>query len=1279
MNLNELTQLYPVSKTLRFELKPVGETADYIENFKSQYLKDIVAQDEKRADDYKIIKEIIDDFHRDYIEKSLKHPCDKKTGELLFTSSDFENAFSNYQNFKANPKDEKAKKEWIDTQAVLRKKIVKAFHDNARLFGKELIKEDLISFLQNREDWEENKSVVENFKNFTTYFTGFHENRKNMYSADDKSTAISFRLINENLPKFFSNCIEYKKLTEKYSDFKYQLDNETFLQLNVNAITEVFNPSFFQTLFTQSGIDSFNDILGGRALDSGEKVQGLNEQLNLFRQQKGIKKRELPNFITLYKQILSDKESSSFIPEAYNNDKELLDELHQLIKLITQTNGLLHNLESTIEHLTDSNLGKTYLKGGLNLTDISQSIYKDYTIIKSAVYFDVVNNVFKTPKNGKVSEALEDKRRKYINNQDAFTIGELESMLSNYADSLDEGHKDKKLINEQEHPILHYFLNIIEKTKLNEDTPLNETIENVLPLVELQELNKGRVGAEQKQIIQKVLDAFLNIAHAVKPLHLVKGRKPLDLPDIDVGFYSEFSEAFEKYEAPVVGIYNKARNHLTKKSFSTDKIKINFENPTFLSGWDVNKARGNNANLLRKDGLYFLAIMHPDHNKIFDDLDEDISGGYERINYKLVSGINKMLPKVFFSNKGKDTFNPPQRILDIYKNGEHKKGNTFNLESCHQLIDWFKDNVGLYKVNPTDKYGWDVFNFKFSPTESYQDISYFYKEIENQAYKLWFTNISEAYINECVEQGKLFLFQIYNKDYSPFSKGKPNLHTLFWESLFDPNNLEDVVTKLNGEAEMFYRKHSIKKEDRTIHFANNSLKNKNENNHKSESVFEYDIIKNRRYTVDKFHFHVPITLNFKAKGIMRFNDEINKIVAESKNTHVIGIDRGERHLLYFTVINSNGEIVEQGSFNTIKTDLNYEVDYRQKLDKKEKERDKARKSWTTVENIKELKAGYLSHIIHQLALLIRKYNAIVCLEDLNFGFKRGRFKVEKQVYQKFEKALIDKLNYLVFKDEQPGKPGHCLNAYQLTAPFESFKKLGKQSGILYYVQAAYTSKIDPATGFMNFLNTRYKSLEKSKEFFESMDFVRYNSNKNYFEFSFDYSKTNPDKELTGYQTNWTICTYGDLRFKNIRNDHGNWESVPVNVTQELKELFNSYQIEFQDGHDLKNSIILVKETKFYKKLFKLLSVTFSLRHSKSGTDEDFILSPVADENGHFFDSRNAPNTMPQDADANGAYHIALKGLWNIQKIKEWDGKAKLNMAMKNVEWFSFAYQKPFKK
>lgn len=1303
MKIEKFTNKYSLSKTLRFELKPIGETADYIEDFKSQYLRDIVAKDEQRAKDYEIVKEIIDDYHQQYIEEKLSEPFDKKTGELFISEEDFEKVFSYYQRFRENPKDERAKSDWINTQSGLRKNIVKVFSDRKkRLFKKELITQALPSWLKKKGEWEEKKNVVENFNRFTTYFTGFHENRENMYSHEEKSTAISFRLMNDNLPKFFNNCIQFEKITRTYDDLKLAVESKLLSKMGVLKISEVFQPSYFVQLLTQTGIDNFLELIGGRTKENGEKIQGLNEKINLYRQNKSIKAKVLPNFIGLYKQILSDRETSSFIPEQFENDKELLESLSKFIEEMAKDDGLLSKLEATIHTLKDADLNKTFVKGGVELSGLSQNIFGNYSILKSAIYHHAETVIYPTPKSGKLSEVMENKRIKYVNNQDVFSIAELEAMLSTYTNQLNDENPEKETIIKieySENSILSHFQSVLKKSK--KDSDFEKALQAVLPLLELENLNKGEAGQEQTHKIQTMINAFLSLSHVVKPLHLVKGKKPMDIPDVDMGFYSNFSQTFEMYNQLVVSLYNKTRNHLTKKPFSKDKIKINFENPTLLDGWDANKEKDNSGILFEKGGNYFLGIMHPNHKSLFDynkgidDLNskkrsrtkdnlfkkivDSQNDHYQKIFYKLLPVVNRMLPKVFFSGRRIDFFSPSNEVLQIRntashsKNGAPQKGfgkENFNLNDCHTIIDFFKASIEKHPE-------WKEFNFDFSPTSDYSDLSDFYKEVTQQGYKMDFHPIKETYIDQCIAEGKLFLFQIYNKDFSPHSKGKPNLHTLYWKALFDPENLKNVVAKLNGQAEIFYRKHSIKKNDRTIHPANKALQNKNENNPKNTSEFEYDIIKDRRYTVDKFQFHVPITLNFKANGVTRFNDEINRKLAKSDETHVIGIDRGERHLLYYSVINPRGKIVEQGTLNTISTDQGYKVDYQQKLDEKEKERDKARKSWTTVENIKELKAGYLSHVVHKLALLIVKYNAIVCLEDLNFGFKRSRFKIEKQVYQKFEKALIDKLNYLVFKNAKPNEPGHVLNALQLTAPFDSFKKLGKQTGLLYYVQASYTSKIDPVTGFINFLYPKYESLLKSKTFFESMDAIRYNADSDFFEFSFDYKKMTSGRDLTNYQTKWTACTFGEKRFKNIRNANDNWESVEVNVTKEMKTLFKEFGISFENGQDIRESIVLVKKTKFYIKLYKLLQVTLSLRHSKTGTDVDFILSPVANENGDFFDSRNATDIQPKDADGNGAYHIALKGLWNIEQIKKWDGKSKLNLAMKNVDWFAFAQKKPF--
>lgn len=1276
----EFTKKYSISKTLRFELKPVGETAEYIEDFESEYLKNVVSQDEERAKEYLKLKELIDDYHRDYIEDKLSNPVNPDTGEYWFSDEIFDSAYKEFVDFKKDTKEESLRKIWTDRQQSLRKMLVKTFVNKKDLFSKELITRDLPDWLKQKKIWEEHKATVESFSKFTTYFSGFHENRKNMYSDEDQGTAIAYRLMNENLPKFFNNCEAYMRYKKNYND------------LDFGDVDAKFKPSYFKSLFTQSSIDEYAELLGGKTEESRAKTIGLNEKINLYKQKNGLKHRDIAGFMMLYKQILSDRESHSFVPDAFESDTEMFVSLAQYIK---KAKSLTIKLNETLKNLNKENACKIYLVT-TELTKISQSMFGNDSTIKSALTYDMEENVHPSPKNGKISATLEKKREKYMK-KEVFSLGFLEEVLKKY---LLKTEQDEQLI-------LTYLTKSLDNAK--SDSNLDKKIETVLPLLELDALDKKRIAPNSKcsdgskgflqvQSIQKMLGAFMSLSRALRALHLVKDRKVIDMPDADVGFYADFSTQYEEYSEVTILLYNKVRNFLTKKPYSGDKVKINFEAPTLLNGWSVNKETDNASVLFRKNGLYYLGIMHPKHKRLFDyskNIDDIKSekkskakdklykeiqgkedGSYEKIVYKLLPGANKMLPKVFFSKTRLDFFLPSKDILDIRnrasdsKNGKPQKGYTkgeFSINDCHDMINFYKQSIEKHPE-------WSEFNFNFSDTKTYKDLSGFYREVESQGYKIEFHNIKTKYIKQCIEEGKLFLFQIHNKDFSLYSKGNPNLHTLYWKGLFEPKNLKDVVLKLNGDAEMFYRKHSIKRKDTVVHKANEAIENKNKNNPKETSVFSYDIVKDRRYTQDKFLFHVPITLNFKAENMSRFNDGINRELARSKDTYVIGIDRGERHLLYYSVINSTGKIIEQDTLNEISTDQGYKVDYQEKLHEREKERDKARKSWDSVENIKELKDGYLSHVVHKLAKLIIKYDAIVCLEDLNSGFKRGRFKVEKQVYQKFEKRLIDKLNYLVFKDAKEGEAGHYLNAYQLTAPFESFQKLGKQTGILFYVNADYTSKIDPATGFMDFLKPKYENLGKAKTFFENLESFIYNEEKGYFEFTFDYEKVT-NRSLGSYRKVWTACTHGDVRYQNKRDAQGTWQTNSIDVTKELKVLFDKEPIDYANGKDLKGILAFKKDSKFYKNLFWLMRLTLTLRHSKIGTDDDFILSPVANVNGEFFDSRNATKTQPKDADANGAYNIALKGLWNLQKIREHDWKPEkpknLNLYMKNEEWFSF--------
>ncbi len=1232
-SIDELTGLYQLSKTLCFELKPIGKTLAHIER------KGLIKQDEQRAEEYKIVKNIIDRYHKAFI-----HMC-------LYNFKFSDGSLEQYVSLAENPKrDEKA---FEEIKIELRKQIVEAFKNGGSftdLFKKELIQKHLPEFVED----EEEKKMIENFSKFTSYFTGFHENRKNMYSDEDKSTAIAYRLIHENLPMFLDNMKSFQKIAESDVNEHFGDIVSSFSEyLNVDCLEEMFQLDYFCETLTQEQIAVYNYIIGGRTLEDGIKLQGINEFVNLYNQQH--RDARLPLLKPLYKMILSDRVALSWLPEEFASDEEMIkaiQETHDSLEGILVSNSD-NNLRDLLLNMDNYDVEHIYIANDLGLTDISQQIFGQYDVYTSAIKQELRNSVSATPKERRETELYEERINKLLKSSKSFSIARLNS----YVDA--------------EHCIQNYFRSLGAYDRDGEQRiNLFTQIEMAyLAASDILSGKHGNIGQSDKEteIIKNLLDAYKALQHFIKPL-LGSG----DEADKDNEFDAQIRKAWDALSI-VTPLYSKVRNWLTRKPYSTEKIKLNFENAQLLGGWDVNKEPDCTSVLLRKDGLYFLAIMDKKANHAFD-IDELPCDGecYEKIDYKLLPGANKMLPKVFFSKSRIAEFAPSEEIVNAYNNGTHKKGANFSISDCRRLIDFFKASIAKHE-------DWKKFPFHFSPTETYEDISGFYREVEQQGYMLGTRRVSEKYINNLVDEGKLYLFQIWNKDFSEHSKGTPNMHTLYWKMLFDKTNLADVVYKLNGQAEVFYRKKSLDIAETTVHPKKRSIKNKNIGNAKKESTFNYDIIKNRRYTVDKFQFHVPISINFKATGRENVNDEVLDIIRNGGIKHIIGIDRGERHLLYLSLIDMQGNIVKQMTLNDIVNEYNgntYATNYRDLLADREDSRTEARKSWKKIENIKDIKQGYLSQVVHIISKLMVEYDAIVVLEDLNMGFMRGRQKIERSVYEQFEKMLIDKLNYYVDKRKEPTEAGGLLNALQLTSKFESFKKLGKQSGCLFYIPAWNTSKIDPVTGFVNLFVTRYTNEKEARAFFSKFSSIRYNEVKDWFEFAFDYSEFTNKAE--GTRLHWTLCTFG-TRIRTFKNKKKNnqWDNEEVTLTEEFKKAFADAGISIHGN--LKESICALHDKENLEHLLNLMKLLLQLRNSITNSEVDYLLSPVADEDGNFYDSRSCLDNLPKDADANGAYNIARKGLWAILQIKESKEGERPNLAISNKEWLNFAQQKPYKK
>ena len=633
------------------------------------------------------------------------------------------------------------------------------------------------------------------------------------------------------------------------------------------------------------------------------------------------------------------------------------------------------------------------------------------------------------------------------------------------------------------------------------------------------------------------------------------------------------------------------------------------------------------------------------------------------MNLYFLSDLKRDFPHKYFSEKWDKKHPIPAELhkkYEYYRQDKNKDEQKADLTYHHELIAYYQNCLSKDEEC-------QIYNFKLKDPKSYANVSDFLADLTPNTYRMDFTKIPEGYIKKLVDDGKLYFFQLYSKDFSENSKGKPNIHTLYLKAVFDQINAEkfNYSYKISGEAEIFYRPASL--ECKVTHEKNKPIQNKNKNNHKKESVFSYDLLKDRRYMMDKFFLHLPIELNrtpLHSKDSV-INQEVNQIVKLRSKNYFLGIDRGERHLIYLVLIDEDGKIIKQQTLNQISNQYKNQngetetvtTNYHDLLDAKEKQRKESLQEWQTVENIKELKAGFLSNVVNEIGKIITEYQPVIMLENLNTGFKNSRIKIEKQVYQKFEKALIDKFNYFIRKDLDPESIGGLYRALQLTKGY-SKQYNGKQNGIIYYIPANYTSNIDPTTGFISsFIPTRYESVEKTKDLISKFNSISYDEQEDLFCIEVDYQKIRPDTKLWDQKV-WQIYTYGD-RFDTYRGKNGQWISDLMKPNEKFKQLFNEYDINL--GQDLKQQILSQKDADFFRRFLHLLRLTLQMRNSKTATgeqniqssirDNDYIISPVKNSRGVFYDSRQDYKDWPENADANGAYNIARKGLIMLKNLK----------------------------
>lgn len=1198
--ISDFKKQYSVSKTISIGMIPVGCTAETVKTY--------IQDDSRRNANVRYVKDLIDRYHREFIEESLCADRLFDNNELIdyceaIQDGDHARSFEVIEKM-ARVLDEHFKRvTWpLKGKNVRMVDIITKLPDKM-LFDVMLAKDDLYT--------TEEMDVIRSFEGFSTYFGRYFETRSLLYDFSCKKGkalhgSVAARLLNDNLPRFISNYTLFEKIREKI-DFSDEKGYFTTLD------------SFNQVL-CQAGIDEYNTIIGGVLLEDGTKIIGLNEKINLYNQQiaKSSGEKALPFFKVLYKLPLVKSVSSSFVIDAFDSEEDIVAALKSLSDKFTSE--VLSSFENRL--FTDP---EAYEWSNINICtdaipEFSKMVTGDWSKIETCwnLNFDKT----KTTK-ARSKEDYTEKRRKEFKKSKRYDIDYISHILGFT-------------------PEIGFIpVDIIKAIALYFKIEIKVKILASVPYAVL-ERDKGVFRDDEKLAVKVYLDNLKAFERFIKMFSVEESED-------DQLFSSLISEIYELFDG-FNQTYNKVRNYCTKKPYSSKKIKISMNNPEFLSGWAVGSEPRRRGFILRDKDTYFLAVSPTTNIQVFQTEVTD-DAFYEKMVYNQIPDAAKALPRIFFSDKYTKEYEIPSHLISIIE--RRRSGEALSDTEEQELIKYYISCIN-------NRSEWSDYSFDFKPY--YSSLREFFDDVNEQSYVMRFIHVSKAKIDSMVEAGELLLFRLYNRNFGEHSHGRDSAFTRYFKLLFASENKRGEYIQLKGGAEMFFRPKSI--EGNVTHKKNQPINNKICRNGKKTSTFDYDLIKDRRFSEDHFMLNLCLKINPSSGDVYPYvlNQKVRDLLKEADKQNIIGINRGENNLIYLCVIDSDANILESRSLNIID-----QVNYNELLEKRAEKRADERLSWSSISDIKNLKSGYIGKAINEICKLIVKYDAIVVFDNVSTSFVSSRGKIEKNVYQALQAALVQKLNYLCFKDTEDDEDGSFKNGLQLTYPYMNPNDISTQNGIVFFLSSWGISGMDPTSGYLNLLLSKYVNMKQYKEFIRKIDSMRFDETRNMFVFKVDYEKflswdKYPCKNV------WDIYS-ADTRSDFYRDKRtGAMKMQTVDLSAGFIDLLCEYGVDYQNDN-LIDEILKIENADFFKRFAKLFTLMVQTRNVENG--ETYIISPVLNRNGAFFDSRELISGYPESSDANAAYNMARKGLLLMRNLKE-DTEGKSVFAISKVDWLDYA-------
>lgn len=692
----------------------------------------------------------------------------------------------------------------------------------------------------------------------------------------------------------------------------------------------------------------------------------------------------------------------------------------------------------------------------------------------------------------------------------------LQNQVLGSKDNKTEGFADYSQMREAVCALRNTVLNILDELTPAFQKGVNQALQDKLQEIEslLRESARKVFFQEQDRncitAIKAFLDAALKLRRLLKDI-LREGVE--EQGNEQQRLLQACADAWEQLEA-MPALYNQVRSFLTRKPYTREKIRLFFDCAAFGKGWDANKERDYLLTLFRKQGYYYLGIRRRGAQMDFDKMACDKcsqANCYEKMLYKSFDFV-KGMPAVLFSKMvlqkflegatevvlESTLFSKPMVVTRAdfeqkyyVDNGKlrEKEGEEIKylkpyllqtgdeagyLAAVHQRLELAKRFISSYKA-------FEFFDMShLRPTEEYKSWTEFLLHVNEYTYGIRWQSVPEEALQQMVQTGDLFLFQLDNKD-SALSRRSEDEQTQLLRGLFSKQNQQTHVLKLLGGVEVYYRPASIKENQRLMHGRGSILVNKKDSTHvalepalvtnaykylngKSKMLLpeaaellqagritfkraERDIIKDKRYTEDQMLVHFPISINYRCSSRdYDINRAVRALLKDNAAVNILGVRLGEGNLAEVVLVDQKGQVIFQRVYNEFN-----EYNYLQALQQKAEERLAAQRNWLQIERIRNLREGYLASLVNEICKLMLKYNAIVVLEDYRRSKRKGGEGEAKQIHMQLALKLLHKLNYLTLKQVPQLEPGGLLNGYQLAPRVESLAGFGNQIGCVFLV------------------------------------------------------------------------------------------------------------------------------------------------------------------------------------------------------------------------------------